>query len=245
MKENSDKDKLYSKPLDKIEDFKFDENVAGVFDDMIHRSVPGYDTIISMIGVLAERYVQRGTHFYDLGCSLATVTHTVRSHLPHQDCRMIAVDNSPAMVERCKKRLTPDPSLAPVELHCSDVREINIDNASFVVLNFVLQFLSPEERFSVLEKIYQGLNPGGVFVLSEKITFGNDDEERFQIDMHHEFKKLNGYSELEISQKRTALDNILIPDSQTLHNQRLLEIGFREVYTWFQCFNFVSIVAFK
>lgn len=245
MADKSDIDKLYSTPLENIADFEFDDTVAGVFEDMIHRSVPGYDTIIAMIGVLAERYVAKDSRFYDLGCSLGAVTRAVQSNLPHQQCRLIAVDNSEAMVERCREALPDDPAMAPVDVVCGDVREIEVQNASFVVLNFVLQFLSPDERLSVLEKIYQGLNPGGVFVLSEKITFDNDAEEHFQIDMHHEFKKLNGYSELEISQKRTALEKILIPDSMDIHKQRLLDIGFKHVYAWFQCFNFVSIVAFK
>ena len=167
----SDRDTLFSAPIASLGDWTFDERVAEVFPDMIQRSVPGYSNIISMIGMLAERFVQPGTKVYDLGCSLGAATLSVRRNVHHEVCRIIAVDNSPAMVERCRRHIDAYKAPTPVEVVEGDISEIEINNASMVVLNFTLQFLVPEDRQLLLDKIYQGLNPGGALVLSEKFSF--------------------------------------------------------------------------
>ena len=127
---------------------------------MIQRSVPGYSNIISMIGMLAERFVQPGTQVYDLGCSLGAATLSIRRNVHHEGCKIVAVDNSPAMVERCRRHIDAYKAPTPVEVVEGDIRDIDIQNASMVVLNFTLQFLVPDDRQRLLDKIYQGLNPG-------------------------------------------------------------------------------------
>ena len=127
----------------------------------------------------------------------------------------------------------------------ADIRDIEIENASVVVLNFTLQFLSPEDRYSLLEKIYAGLRPGGILILSEKYVFENQTAHELLIDLHHDFKRANGYSELEISQKRSAIENVMRPDSIESHKQRFEKIGFSSYEVWFQCFNFGSMFAIK
>ncbi len=243
---NQDKrDSLFARFKTEIEKFAFDEKVANVFDDMIHRSVPGYDAIIAMIGVLAERYAQPGTQCYDLGASLGAVTLEVERNTRGRNCKIIAVDNSQAMVNRLQEIITTSGSEDSVIVKQEDIRDTVIEDASVVVLNFTLQFIQRNERAGIIQKIYDGLQPGSIFVLSEKIAFNDIEENDFQIDMHHEFKKLHGYSQLEISQKRSALENVLIPDNAATHHERLKSVGFQHIYTWFQCFNFISIVAIK
>lgn len=245
MLDRDKRDSLYANFRKNIGKFVFDEKVADVFEDMIHRSVPGYDAIIAMIGILAERYATPGTQCYDLGASLGAVTMVMHDSIQDRDCRVIAVDNSPAMVDRLKKIIADQGENDTVYVRQEDIRDTVIKNASVVVLNFTLQFLEPSERSEVIQKIYNGMLPGSIFVISEKINFEDHKEDAFQIDMHHEFKKLNGYSDLEISQKRTALENVLIPDTEQIHLERLKKAGFSQCYTWFQCFNFISIVAVK
>lgn len=225
--------------------FVFDENVANVFDDMIHRSLPGYDAILSMIGVLAERYIREGTRCYDLGCSLGGVTFSIANQLEEKTCQFIAVDNSAAMIEKMRERVAGLQFPSTIDIRHEDIRETEISNASVVVVNFVLQFLDPEQRTQVLKNIFDGMLPGSILILSEKIRFDNQEENDFQIDMHQQFKKLHGYSDLEISEKRAALENVLIPDTLETIMQRLESAGFSKSYLWFQCFNFISIVAFK
>ena len=239
------KDTLFSAPIEKLGDFTFDESVAEVFPDMIQRSVPGYSNIITAIGMLASRFVTANSNVYDLGCSRGAGILSIRRNLSDHRVKIIGVDNSEPMVERCRRHLDAYHSDIPVEILCDDIRHIEIHNASMVVLNFTLQFIPPEDRIALLTKIYEGLNPNGVLVLSEKFTFHDNQMNELLIDLHHTFKRANGYSELEVSQKRTALENVMRTESIETHKQRLKQIGFKNVELWFQCFNFGSMIAIK
>lgn len=242
---SSKKDQLFSTPIDKLGDWTFDEKVAEVFPDMVKRSVPGYSNIIAMIGMLAERFVQADSRIYDLGCSLGAATLSIRRNINQKNCHIIAVDNSLAMVERCKRHIDSFKANTPVEVVCEDICNIEMKNASMVVLNFTLQFLTPENRQRILNNIYQALNPSGILVLSEKFSFEDSTIDELLFNMHHDFKRANGYSELEISQKRTMLENVMHTDTIETHRQRLSIAGFKHINTWFQCFNFGSIIAIK
>lgn len=228
-----------------IANFNFDAQVADVFTDMIERSVPGYRSIITMIETLTEHYAQPGTNLYDLGCSLGGATLSMRQGITAEGCRIIAVDTSEAMVERCAKTIERDHNPTPVETRCADIREIEITNASVVVLNFTLQFIPPADRLHLLNTISAGMRPGGVLILSEKVVFADDHLNGLLTDIHHDFKRAHGYSDLEISQKRSALENVLIPETIPTHRERLLEAGFSSCDVWFQCFNFMSMLAVK
>ena len=239
------RDDLFKTRLSSIADFAFDAKVADVFPDMISRSVPGYASIISSIGLLAGERVQPGTRCYDLGCSLGAATLAMQQNIQHPDCRIIAVDNAPAMIEGCKKNVGAGAGGTPVSILCEDVLQTDIKNASMVVMNFTLQFIDRAKRKDLIEKIYTGLCPGGILLLSEKLAFEDERIQQLQIDMHHRFKRANGYSDLEISQKRNALENVLIPETLEAHKQRLFNAGFSAAELWFQCFNFASLVAIK
>ena len=240
----SESDRLFARPLAEIAGFRFDHRVADVFPDMIRRSVPGYATIVAMTGTLAERYAQPGTRCYDLGCSLGASTLALRQGIGARDCIIVAADNAPAMIERCRTVLAADAGTAPVELRAADIRDLDIANASVVVLNFTLQFIAPAERAALIRRIRAGLVPGGVLVLSEKIAFADAALDALMIDLHHAFKRANGYSELEIAQKRAALEQVLIPETLETHRRRLHDAGFAAADVWFQCFNFASLLAF-
>ena len=242
---NCSKDSIYASPIGAISNFKFDAAVAAVFPDMIRRSVPGYNAIISAIGLLAGRFAQPNSQCYDLGCSLGAASLAMRHHISVPGCRIVAVDNSEAMVEDFKKILATDPSAVNIEVLCADIRDVAIEKASVVVLNFTLQFLPVEDRAGFLEKIYRGLLPGGILILSEKLKFDDERQQELQTDMHHAFKKAQGYSDLEISQKRTALENVLIQETFNQHQQRLMKAGFSSAEVWFQYFNFASMIALK
>lgn len=239
-------DEIYASPLNEIIDFDFDEKVAEVFPDMIQRSVPGYGTMISTIGILAAKYAQPNSRCYDLGCSLGAVSLSMRQRINQPDCKIIAVDNSEAMVERGMELLASDSSSrVPVEMVCADIQDIVIEDASVVVLNFTLQFIPLDHRLALITRIYQGLKPGGVLILSEKMAFDDQLKQDFHTEAHHDFKRANGYSDLEISQKRTALERVMIPESLTCYKQRLQQAGFPMTEVWFQCFNFASMIAIK
>lgn len=238
-------DNIFASPQAKS-DFVFDEKVASVFTDMINRSVPGYATILSMIGVLSARYGTPGSNIYDLGCSLGGASLAMAHQIPHRDYQLFAIDNSPAMVTRLQKTLAePESAELPVKVLCEDICTSVISNASVVVLNFTLQFVAPARRAALIQKICDGLRPGGILILSEKIRFPAPALNELFIDLYHEFKMARGYSELEVSQKRAALENVLIPETIDDHKKRLQDAGFQSCDVWFQCFNFASMVAVR
>lgn len=239
------RDTIYAEPLSDPGLFSFDENVARVFPDMIKRSVPGYPTIIAMTGLLAARYATPGSTLYDLGCSLGASTLAMRQNLRAADCQIVAVDNASDMLERCRSIIDTDTHDTPVELRCASLQDIAIEDASVVVLNFTLQFIERSERESVINAIYAGLRPGGIMVLSEKVIFEDPQLNALNIDLHHEFKRANGYSDLEIAQKRDSLENVLVPESLKDHKERINRAGFSSCDVWFQCFNFASLIALK
>ncbi|WP_045859337.1 carboxy-S-adenosyl-L-methionine synthase CmoA [Teredinibacter purpureus] len=245
MSDKSPRDTLFAAADAEFGQFTFDQKVVEVFPDMIKRSVPGYTTIIHMVGQIAERYAQTGTRCYDLGCSLGASTLAMRHRIQAANVSITAIDNSPEMVERCTIVLDADSHEIPVNLICQDLLDSEIHNASVVIMNFTLQFIPPALRDTLIARIYSGMNSGGVLVLSEKLTFDDEHHDTLMSELHHYFKKTNGYSDLEIAKKRAAIENVLIPESLECHKKRLENAGFRGTELWFQCFNFSSLLAFK
>lgn len=238
-------DDIYARPQTNVKDFVFDQHVVNVFEDMINRSVPGYKMMLELIGIITQRYVQAETHIYDLGCSLGASTLAIRHALPYSDCTVFAIDNSPEMVEQCRRNIVEDKSTCPVKVLCCDVQDAKFNNASLMVMNLTLQFIPVIERETLMEKIYSGLNSNGVLLLSEKIIVDSKKDNDVLIELYHDFKRRMGYSDLEIAQKRDAIENILIPETLERHRMRLLNAGFSQVIPWFQSFNFISLIAIK
>lgn len=236
-------DRIFAKSEAEAGSFDFNADVADVFPDMLQRSIPGYAATIKAIGTLASRYVQTGTRCYDLGCSLGAATLAMRRNIKVAGCQIIAVDQAPAMITRCREIITADDSDVKVTIVEEDVRKVSIKQASMVVMNYTLQFLPAAERDAMIGEICNGMFDGGILVLSEKVVDEDDAVEELLVQMHHEFKRQNAYSDLEISRKRTALENVLIPESIATHRARLQHAGFRHIGVWLKHYNFVSIIA--
>ena len=243
------KDEIYAGEQAGDAPFRFDEAVARVFPDMLQRSVPGYAASLEAIGSLAGRYVTAGSQCFDLGCSLGAATLAMRQGIQQPDCRIVAVDNAPAMVDRCRQVIAEDdaanPGRPPVEVVLGDVCEAPIEGASMVVMNYTLQFLDVADRDAMVQRVFDGLLSGGLFLLSEKVVDDDPHMEKLLVDLHHEHKRRNAYSELEISRKRAALENVLLPETVTAHRERLTKAGFTHTAVWLRYFNFVSVVAIR
>jgi len=225
--------------------FEFNDSVAEVFTDMLRRSVPGYEASLEAIAILARRYGRAGTRCYDLGCSLGASTLAMRRNIVEPDCEIVAVDLSPAMIGRCRKIVDADDTDLPVSIRVEDVRDVAIEHASLVVLNYTLQFVPVNDRSRLVRRIYDGLIDGGVLILSEKVVDEDPAIEALLIELHHEFKSANAYSDLEIARKRMALEEVLIPESTAAHLERLAEAGFNHRSVWLKHFNFVSILGIR
>ena len=199
--------------------------------------------MIQMIGLIARMYGQDNTNYYDLGSSTGAISLAIALNNKHQKNTFFAIDNSEEMVIKCKQNL--ESKIDNLQATCADINQIHIENASIVVLNLTLQFIDVNDRSNLIKKIYEGLNPGGVLIISEKIHF-EDKETQDQItNLHIDFKKENGYSELGIANKRQAIENVLITDTKAIHIERLKDSGFKDTSCFFQCLNFVSFLSVK
>ena len=224
--------------------FEFNAQVADVFDNMIQRSIPGYNLLLEITGLITAQYAQPGSNAYDLGCSLGAASLKIRRNLP-DNSHLVGVDNSAAMVRRWRQNMARDKGQASIEIRQQNIQDTIIDNASVVVMNFTLQFIADHQRIDLLRRIMAGLRPGGVLLLAEKICFTDAERQALMMQLHHSFKKSQGYSDLEISQKRAALEQVLIPNTETQHRQRLLTAGFSQVERCLQCLNFVTFLGIK
>jgi tRNA (cmo5U34)-methyltransferase len=238
------RDNIYSQSHQALDAFAFDDAVARVFPDMIKRSVPGYSMIIPMIGIITEQYAQKNTHLYDLGCSLGASLLAMRHGVKVDDCTVVGIDNAAAMLKRCQSYVDIDDATIPVELYEGDITAFAYKKASVVTLNFTLQFIQLEKRHALIQQLFDALEPGGALILSEKICF-DQPEQTLQQELHWDFKRANGYSDLEVSQKRSALENVLVPETAQAHIDRLKSVGFSQACSWYQCFNFTSFIAVK
>jgi tRNA (cmo5U34)-methyltransferase len=236
-------DDLFASPLSDPGLFRFDASVASVFPDMINRSVPGYATVVGMTGTLAAQHARPGSRIYDLGCSWGASLLSVAREPACERCALIGVDNSESMLEQASRHLAQFTEANRIELQHADVLDTPLDNASVVIMNYTLQFIPIEAREALLKRIREAMMPGDVLILSEKLTLSDPRLNEYLIDLHHDFKRQQGYSDLEIAQKRQALEDVLIPETRQAHVDRLQRIGFSRCDVWFQCLNFGSLIA--
>ena|SRR3990172_586469 len=240
-----EKDELYVEQNNQIADFEFGEKTAEVFDDMLERSIPLYRELQRMIGEIASEFASDGTNIYDLGCSTGITLQTLINAID-KDVKFVGVDYSQAMLDKCTEKLEKNGSLGKCELICNDLNNgVLIENASVVVLNLVLQFIRPLYREFLIRNIYKGLKENGCVILVEKVL-GNDSMfNRTFIKFYYNMKKRDGYSEMEIAQKREALENVLIPYRLEENIGLLKNNNFTYIDVFYKWYNFCGIIAVK
>jgi len=238
------KDELFSDKRGAIGDFNFGRETAQVFDDMLLRSVPNYAETQRMITELSIDFAQPGTRVFDLGCSTATTFLGLDPHLP-QDVAFVGIDSSPDMLKKASEKLAQAHVSRPCELRCEALENLVVEDASVVILNLTLQFVRPIHRPELIRRIASGLVPGGCLILVEKILSPNSLLNRLFIDHYYDFKRRNGYSDLEISQKREALENVLVPFHGDENKDLLCANGFSYCEEFMRWYNFCGLVALK
>ena len=238
-------DKVFADSNASVNDFRFDQKVAKVFDDMVSRSVPYYTEMQRMTGELVAEFAKPGTNLYDIGCSTAT-TLLLLDDIVDPAVKFIGYDNSPEMLEKARTKITETGTKREFDLITADLHQpFSIENASVVSMILTLQFLRPLHREKVVQNIYDGLNKDGCFVLIEKVTSEDTIFNRLFIKNYYDFKRRNGYSEIEISQKREALENVLIPYRMDENFDMLKRVGFKTMEVYFRWYNFCAIIAIK
>lgn len=238
-------DNIFKTRQERSSDFKFDASVVNVFDDMVVRSVPFYLEFQRMITEIARDYAIPNTSLYDLGCSTGTTMLSLNKVLD-PSIRFVGLDNSTEMLEVCRTNFINENFVRPYDLLYKDLnRPFEIENASVVILCLSLQFIRPVYRFKLLQSVYEQLNPGACLILVEKVLAEEPNFNKVMIKYYYDFKRRNNYDDMEISQKREALENVLIPYKLSENVEMLMEARFNSIETFFKWYNFAGIVAFK
>ena len=239
------KDEVFKNQIGQSSDFKFDQKVVRVFDDMVTRSVPFYIEIQRMIAELAGQYATSGSNIYDLGCSTGTTMINMNETVS-KDVKFIGLDDSEEMLKQCNENMVSNGMERDFELQSVNLNKgVEIKNASVVVLCLTLQFIRPMHRLRLLQEIHKGIKDGGCLILIEKILAEESVLNRNFIKYYYDFKKGNQYSEMEISQKREALENVLIPYKLSEDQELLLSAGYSHTEVFFKWYNFAGIIALK
>jgi len=235
------KDEIYRKVSPQIVDFAFDAAVAEVFPDMVRRSVPGYETVIPLTGLIAARHAPENGKIFDLGCSLGASSLAILHQLREKPVQLHAIDSSEAMIDRAKEQISD----SRCAFYCADILDTDFTGADVVVMNYVLQFIAPEKRLKLVSRMQEQMNPGALLIVSEKIRFTDEAVDELFTEIHHDYKRANGYTELEVSQKRTALENVMVIDTHEQHYERFMQAQFHDVKTWYKCLNWASFMVTK
>ena len=239
------KDRIFKQKKKLVENFNFGRETTEVFDDMLRRSVPFYDEIQRMIREITAEFAQGGTNVYDLGCSTCNTFLSLNGDVA-PNVTFVGIDSSQEMLNKAKDKLSRSNFGRKVKLLCHDLNKgFPVKNASVVIMNLTLQFIRPLYRQKAIAAIAQGLNPGGCLILVEKVLSPNSTINREFIKFYYDFKKRNGYSEMEIAQKREALENVLIPYHFDENRELLLNNGFKGCDIFFRWYNFCGMLAIK
>lgn len=235
-------DTLFTKPISK--QFEFDADVAAVFDDMLIRSVPFYKESQSLTRRFALNALEKGGVVYDLGCSTASLLLEIERSIDERSAiRLIGIDNSAAMIEHARKKIEAYGS--GIELYEGDILSFPYEKAQVIVSNYTLQFIRPMLRDTLVRTISDALDEGGVFIFSEKVVSEDPKLNKELIDCYYDFKKVQGYSEYEIVQKREALENVLIPYTMNENILMAKNSGFKTCEVLFRWANFATFIAIK
>ena len=233
------KDELFKTSQNK--QFEFDKSVASVFDDMIDRSVPFYKENLNLCANLIKKLSKNDAKICDLGCSSANLL--LKLYELNNDFLLSGVDNSDAMLDLANSKTKAFG--ANIKFHKSNLYDFDFFRNDIFISNYTLQFIRPPKRQALVDKIYNFLNEGGFFIMSEKIIYEDAVFSKNIIQIYEDYKEKQGYSKIEISLKRQALENVLVPYSEKENIAMLENSGFKNINTIFKWANFQTFIAFK
>ena len=238
------KDRIFKQDIGK--QFEFDAQVASVFDDMLERSIPHYKEVLGLIVDFCSYTLESSKSaiplVYDLGSSTGT-TLLALSQALSTHTRFIGIDSSQAMID--KASLKAQAYNANIEFIYTDLLEYDFLHSDIVIANYSLQFIRPMQRPALLQKIYNALTEGGILIVSEKMTSHHRILDRQMIERYVRYKQEQGYTKTEISKKREALENVLVPFSLEDNIAMLKDIGFSGIEVLFKWVNFGTLIAKK
>ena len=182
MSKNDKQDKLFEKDSI-LSQFKFDEKVAQVFDDMVSRSVPQYKETMKAVINLANSFVADNSSVYDIGCSTGTLLSKCEKIFKRKNIKFYGIDSSSEMLKKAKEKLIGKKNITLLKQNIEE--ELSIKNASIVFMNYTLQFVRPLKRELVLKQIFNGMKNDSAFFLVEKVIANDEKLNTKFIDLYH------------------------------------------------------------
>lgn len=226
-------------------DWRFDKpGVAENFDDHVSKSVPFYDEVQLSVGELSDWFIDRDSNVFDIGCSTGTTLAALASRHQGKGVHFTGIDEVEPMLAQAGGKLAKYTNIHLIR-DTIPSREAHIRDASFVTSLWALQFCRKKDRGDFVAQVYEGLIPGGAFVLVEKILGSDPVTNGIFVELYHNFKKHQGYTLDQIESKAHSLRGVLVPDSADENSERLHSAGFRVVDQFFQWLNFAGWVAIK
>lgn len=225
--------------------FVFDQAVSDVFDDMISRSVPFYHEMQQLICDLTQQFIQPDTHVLDFGCSTGTTLISLSKAIcPSHLISFRGFDNSLPMLEKARNRAQNAEQV--IDFQFQDLNQsFEIPVCSVAIFNLVLQFLQPSRRGSLVEDLYKSLMPGGLVIVIEKVSPEDESLLHLWTTLYHQFKKRQGYTDIEILRKQAALTKVLIPWKASETMALFKDSGFSKIESIFQWQHFMGFMALK
>lgn len=226
----------------------FDQGVAGVFDEMLERSIPSYETMRGLVFELGCSFVRRGdlATIVDLGASAGdAIAPFVEKY--GATARYELVEISDPFLEKLRDRFAGFLEAGRLAVRKVDLRTDYppVAGASLVLSILTLQFTPIEYRAAILRRIFESLRPGGALILVEKVLGSDAALDALFVDRYLALKARNGYSREEIDRKRLSLEGVLVPVSADWNVELLERAGFRSIDSFFRHLNFAGWIAVK
>ena len=223
----------------------FDGEVTSCFDDMLARSIPQYAVMRETVTRLALRHARPDTAIVDLGCSRGEALAPLVGALAGSN-RFIGIEVSEPMLAAARERFADHIRFGAVEILSMDLRTAFPECRASVVLSVLtLQFTPIEYRLEIVGRVFDALEPGGAFILVEKVLGSGPSLNRLFVEEYLALKERNGYSRDEIDRKRFSLEGVLVPVTAAWNEDMLRGCGFRSVDCFWRHLNFAGWIAVK
>jgi len=226
--------------------WKFDEEVTKVFDDMLARSIPGYETMRWATHQVGAQFLQGDwSTVVDIGASRGeSVDWFIQNH-PRHKYKLIEI--SQPMRETLEARYSENPD---VRVWNRDLREADqvfdkVDDCSMILSVLTLMFVPIEHRPALVRAMWETLRPGGVLIMVEKMLGATPLLDAKLKDTYYKMKADNGYTQDEILRKKLSLEGVLVPLTETWNRDLLERAGFNQIDYFFRCLQFGGFIAVK
>jgi len=222
-----------------MSDFSF--STVENFDSHIDKSIRGYSSLIDDVCDISRFFIEDHSKVIDIGCSTGKMLHRLKDSNSKTNVSYVGIEIEENFTKDLHNSLN-------VDFYKGDACAYDDwSHASFISSIFTLQFMNTIDRINLVRKIYDGLNPGGVFVFSEKVFIDDARTQSIISSIHYDFKR-KSFSDSDILDKEYSLREIMRPnilDDLVGENGYIRQCGFSKCFQFWQNHNFCGWMAIK